>query len=92
MGGGDVKLLTAISMWIGPLHILPYLAAVAVLGGLLAAFVLCAKRITCHSGRINCQRFMKPVRTWADTGRVPYALAIGSAALVHTRSVFGPWL
>ncbi|MGI9479465.1 MAG: A24 family peptidase [Hyphomicrobiaceae bacterium] len=91
-GGGDVKLLSAISMWIGPTHILPFLMAVALLGGLLAAFVLCMKRIKLHPDQSNRGRVMQHIRTWTETERVPYALAIGTAALFHTRSIFAPWL
>ena len=92
LGGGDVKLLSALSMWIGPLHILPFLTAVALLGGVFSAFILCARRIKSHERQANRSPIMKHITTWTEIGRVPYALPIGAAALIHTRTIFGSWL
>ena len=39
-GGGDIKMLTAVSLWAGPAHILPFLLLTAIAGGLLALTTL----------------------------------------------------
>lgn len=44
LGGGDVKLLAAVSLWAGSGLVLPILAGTALLGGLLAGVVLIAHR------------------------------------------------
>jgi len=89
MGGGDVKLLSALAMWIGPGQILPYLTAVALLGGLLAVFVLIARRVIPEPEHTNSKSITKYIATWATSGRVPYALPIGGAALSYTNTIFG---
>jgi prepilin peptidase CpaA len=40
MGGGDVKLLAATSLWMGPDAILPFLMVTALIGGVLAAMMI----------------------------------------------------
>lgn len=65
LGGGDIKLLGAIALWLSPLMFLKMLVIMAVAGGALAvAFV--ARRI-----------ILKP-RT---PGKLPYGVAIAAGAL-----------
>lgn len=40
LGGGDVKLLAAVSLFAGPAHLVDFLAVTAIAGGLLALAVL----------------------------------------------------
>jgi prepilin peptidase CpaA len=40
MGGGDVKLMAATALWMGPDAIFPFLAATAVIGGVIAALMI----------------------------------------------------
>ena len=40
LGGGDAKLLAAASLWVGPDQWLPFVALVAVFGGVLAVVIL----------------------------------------------------
>src|SRR5215510_11614298 len=40
LGGGDVKFLTALSLWMGPLHIFSFVMLTAILGALMALLVL----------------------------------------------------
>ena len=44
LGGGDVKLLAAVSLWVGAPNLFPLLIIMSVLGGLLALGVLIAHR------------------------------------------------
>jgi len=39
-GGGDIKLLAALSLWVGPEGIVPFLLVMSVAGGLMAASAL----------------------------------------------------
>lgn len=65
MGGGDVKLLTALALWIEPFWFLRLLVAMALIGGVLTV-VLGAWHVT---------------RRRRDKLAVPYGVAISSAAL-----------
>lgn len=40
MGGGDAKLLTVVSLWAGPLLILPFVFVTTIVGGVLSLFWL----------------------------------------------------
>ena len=65
MGGGDVKLLTALALWIDPLNFVRLLIGMALIGGVLT-LVLGAWHI---------------MRRRRDKLAVPYGVAISSAAL-----------
>ena len=65
MGGGDVKLLTALALWIQPLWFVRLLIGMALIGGLLT-IVLGAWHVT---------------RRRRDRLAIPYGVAISSAAL-----------
>jgi prepilin peptidase CpaA len=65
MGGGDVKLLTALALWIEPLWFVRLLVIMALIGGLLTV-VLGAWHIT---------------RRRKDRLAIPYGVAIASAGL-----------
>lgn len=67
-GGGDVKLLSAMTLWAGPAMVLPLLFITAVAGGVLSATILVRQRF---EGRARI--FMKP--------RVPYGIAIAAGGL-----------
>lgn len=81
MGGGDVKLLAATSVWMGPGVVLPFLFDVAVFGGLLAICALAVRHVA-------ASRLLKPRSQLARTivqrstaGQIPYGVPIGCAAL-----------
>jgi prepilin peptidase CpaA len=65
MGGGDVKLLTALALWIDPASFLKLIIVMALLGGVLT-LVLGAWHIT---------------RRRKDRLSIPYGLAIASAGI-----------
>jgi prepilin peptidase CpaA len=73
IGGGDVKLLGALALWIAPRSVMPFLWVMAVVGGVLAAAMLI------HS------RLRQPVLSTGDAGEtpvapeVPYGVAIAIA-------------
>lgn len=65
MGGGDVKLLTALALWVQPTHFLQLLLIMALLGGLL----------TLVFGAWHVMRRQK------DKLAIPYGVAISAAGL-----------
>ncbi len=83
MGGGDVKLLAAAGIWGGWAQLGPYLALVAVLGGVLAAAVLIAHRLRKTVPFLDAVGWLG-----GDNGDgnarmqpIPYGAAIGVAAI-----------
>jgi len=72
LGGGDVKLMTAIAVWAGPPHLLPFLIETALAGGLVTLGLLAPRLVRAADGRA--------ART-PDTAAltVPYGVAIAAA-------------
>lgn len=69
MGGGDVKLIGALSLWLAPLHLLDMLLAMSVLGGALTLAMLIERRVRRSTAAIE----------------VPYGVAIALAGLLALR-------
>jgi prepilin peptidase CpaA len=69
MGGGDVKLVGALSLWLAPLHLLDMLLAMAVIGGALTLAMLVEHRLR------RCDAAIE----------VPYGVAIAIAGLLALR-------
>ena len=65
MGGGDVKLLTALALWIAPLLFLKLVIVMALLGGVL--------NIVCGSWHV--------IRRQREKLAIPYGVAIAMAGL-----------
>lgn len=83
LGGGDVKLLTAIGLWLGPTLIMPFLAVTAVASIAIAGplLLLRSKGALFGIGWIPVPVLRRCVAI-AETGKVPYALPIAIAALL----------
>ncbi|MBO6782403.1 MAG: prepilin peptidase [Alphaproteobacteria bacterium] len=83
MGGGDVKLLAAVSLWAGTEHVLPMLLIVTATGGVMSA----AEWIRIGGFSRFLLRFHPamsgslPVSQVRDQAVVPYAAAILAGAL-----------
>ena len=86
LGGGDVKLFAAASLWMGFANLLPYLFVVALVGGaltlLLLALRLALPRAWGALGRGASLRLPAMLTTGS---RVPYGVAIAAGALVMAR-------
>ena len=67
MGGGDIKLLTALAAWTGFQGLLPLLLGISLAGGALALVLLAARRLL--AGR-------PAPRVFAADAPIPYAVAI----------------
>jgi prepilin peptidase CpaA len=87
-GGGDVKFLTAVSLWVGPLHVAAFAMLMALLGSLLALLLIKLRRLTNAYGAALENRVPTIVRRWMEEGICPYGVAIGVAALGVAPQVF----
>jgi len=77
MGGGDVKLLAAATLWAGPATTPALLVVTAILGGMLAIARL---------SPLAMRAVLAPAETLSAAKRmpVPYGVAIAAAALIVT--------
>ena len=80
VGGGDVKLLAAIAVWIGWDDLGLYLFLVALIGGALALVVMVTRRISWKPSLLDSVPWLG--RGPATTQVVPYGVAIGLAAIL----------
>jgi len=78
IGGGDVKLLAAASLWLGFHDILQYIALVTMIGGLLAVLFLLFRGFV-PEGSLRVPRWI--MRLQAKETGIPYGIAIAGAAL-----------
>ena len=76
MGGGDVKLLTALALWLPWQPFLQLIVIMALLGGALTLVCLVWHRIARRSGKLE----------------VPYGVAISGAGLWVIASTYGPFV
>ncbi len=79
MGGGDLKLLAAASIWTGWNGLLDFLFLVAVLGGVLALVIFAALRLKGRMGWLGRVKWIG--QDAAKSQPIPYGIAIGVAAL-----------
>lgn len=78
IGGGDIKLLAASSLWLGLELLMPYLMFVTIFGGVLALGFLALRRLA-PEGSLRAPSWVLRLQA-KDTG-IPYGLAIAGAAL-----------
>lgn len=79
LGGGDAKLLAAVTLWLGLSGVLPFLLFTAMAGGGLCLLLLLAR------ARLQVYAVNGPVwitRLLAPKGDVPYGVAIAMGALL----------
>jgi len=85
MGGGDVKLLAAVALWIGLGSLLPFLVLTAVIGGGLAAVVLLLR------APIMQAALVRVLPRLAEVARkkmpVPYGVPIAAAGIMMLPSL-----
>jgi prepilin peptidase CpaA len=75
-GGGDAKVISAASLWIGLSAAGMFIMAMAIAGGLLAALLIVLRRMKLTSTRAWANRLLSP-----EEG-APYAVAIAAGALL----------
>lgn len=92
MGGGDVKLMAAVSAWVGLEQAMPFLIATALAGGVLAVFYMAFYKQIANTFRnlavllrLNLFFKIKPQPELSLQGsktlRLPYGLAIATGAI-----------
>jgi len=84
MGGGDVKLMTAVGSLAGLLHGLTCVMCVAVVGAVLALGLVVAKRRLLGTARGLLRRAFTTPRDGADRLTLPYGLPIALGVLWAT--------
>lgn len=72
MGGGDIKLLTAVAAWTGLVGLVPMLLATAIAGGALTLLLIALRKAVAAAGAAH------PPRLFASDGPIPYAVAIAA--------------
>jgi prepilin peptidase CpaA len=80
LGGGDAKLLSATSLWIGPDLLANYLVAVGMIGGILALGLLRYRSIGVLPAWL-C-RHTWALRLHEKNGGMPYGVALGAGAML----------
>jgi prepilin peptidase CpaA len=78
MGGGDVKLMSAIALWAGPTRILDFLFVTAITGGLVAGGVLLRRRLAPVGGMLGA----------AASTEVPYGVAISVGGILVAFAIY----
>jgi prepilin peptidase CpaA len=79
LGGGDAKLLAAASIWFGSANVLPFLLAVAMLGGLLATALLTLRAAPMPA---TLARYGWVERLYDRKSGIPYGVAIAAGGLL----------
>jgi len=84
IGGGDVKLLAAATLWAGPAATLQLLVLTALIGGLLSLLLLTPVGALIAAARPTLREPSGDPARGANPVLVPYGVAIAAAALIVT--------
>jgi prepilin peptidase CpaA len=87
MGGGDVKLAAATSLWLGWEHTLPYLVMASFMGGVLTILIILARAWSLPVYLLKIQWI---ARLHDKDKGVPYGIALGPAAVMVYPDT--PWM
>lgn len=88
VGGGDVKLATAVGLWAGPQQSLVFLFWMSLFGAGLALVVLVGKRwLYWDETGWSPSRLSQMFPAWIRKGSVPYGVAISAGAVIAVPSV-----
>jgi prepilin peptidase CpaA len=89
VAGGDVKFITAITLWMGPEHAGAFVLLTGGLGAVLAVTLLQVKKYGFLAGGALASNWLfQRVSFLAETSQCPYGVAIGAAALLSSGGVF----
>ena len=84
IGGGDVKLLAAATLWAGPAATLPLLVLTGLLGGVLCLFLVTPLGALLAALRPTLSDPSSDPSRRTDRVLVPYGVAISAASLIVT--------
>jgi prepilin peptidase CpaA len=88
-GGGDVKLIGAVSLWAGPERIIEFAVLTGLFGGALGVLVLVARSIVRWFPEIACRPgLVWNIARWGRDGTCPYGIPIAIAALISVPAMF----
>lgn len=88
IGAGDVKLLSALVLWAGPTHGVPFVVLFALFGGVFAVGLLALRTALPFFPILAEMPVISKFSRWARNGLCPYGLPIGAAALCVAPSIF----
>ena len=88
MGAGDVKLMGAVGSFLGPYHVLAATIVVALLGGVIAAWVAYRQKRLKAALRDSLmvvfrQKSLKTLEHATNEDTIPYGLAIAAGTLLY---------
>ena len=81
IGGGDVKLLTAVGLWLGPDLALSFMIVMTLSSAVIGIVLLLVRKWSSVLYAATAPRPMLRIWAIAETGKCPYALPIAIAAL-----------
>jgi prepilin peptidase CpaA len=87
LGGGDVKLLGATSLWLGVSYAVPFLFVLSVIAPILAAGLMVVRRATLPPAH-DAPFFRRRVQEMAHSGRIAYGVPIAIAGLITLPRLF----
>ena len=79
-GGGDVKVIAALGLWLGPMNVLSFLTLMAIFGGVLALFLLVFRKIKIPQHWLKNSAI---AGLHSKEEGIPYGVAIALAALIE---------
>ena len=79
-GGGDVKVIAALGLWLGPMNVLSFLMLMAIFGGVLALALLVFRKIEIPQHWLKNSAI---AGLHSKEEGIPYGVAIALAALIE---------
>jgi prepilin peptidase CpaA len=87
-GGGDAKMIGAVSAWMGPAGLLPFIVWTALWGGVLALLLLGARFVARKTGLPKGPRWLRQILR--RKAGVPYGVAIAAGGVMALPVL--PWV
>jgi prepilin peptidase CpaA len=87
-GGGDVKLLAAVGLWMGFEYAVPFILVVSVLGALLGIVLIAVRRWSKTHETGTGPYVWRRIADMARDGECPYGIAICGGALALAPRLF----
>lgn len=88
LGAGDVKFLSALTLWTGPMHSAFFILTFAILGGLFALMLVILRAAQKPWPALSELPVLAKFSRWARNGICPYGIPIGLAAICTAPAIF----
>lgn len=88
LGAGDVKFLSALTLWTGPMHSAFFILTFAILGGLFALMLVILRAAQKPWPALAELPVLAKFSRWARNGICPYGIPIGLAAICTAPAIF----